>query len=347
VTYRRAALFIATVALVAGAACGSSDPTEEPPLIGEDQTVVAFDGEHIYFGGENRRSVDINVTFPDDGALYDSVRLSIALRCPNDRCDWWDRLGWLSLVQNPGAEDETEIELSRFITPYRVGTSWDLEVGDLITVLRGDVVLRVFIDTWVGPGHSNGEGWLVDASFEFRGGVPTAEAYRVIPLWSPSRIVYGDPLRPTLRAATADIEDTMRAARLRTFVTGHGQGSADNCAEFCPREHFFDVGPGRYAQDIWRDDCETTAAPGQQGTWQYPRAGWCPGAKVHGWFADVTQDVMTNSTLSVSYDVEAYVNTCRPDATDCAGCVAGSCEYNDGSHTEPGYYMSSALILYR
>ena len=35
------------------------------------------------------------------------------------------------------------------------------------------------------------------------------------------------------------------------------------------------------------DDCATTAAPGQQGTYQYSRAGWCPGAMVEPWIEAV------------------------------------------------------------
>lgn len=338
---------IAVVLLVlAAVACTETDESS-PANIGANATVVALDGEHIYFGDENRRSVDVPVTFPEPGPLYDSIRLQFALRCPNDRCDWWDRVGWLTLVQNPGSDDEQEIEISRFVTPYRVGAAWQVEVGDLSPVLRGDVVLRIFIDTWVGPGHTNGDGWLVDASFVFRGGVPTAEPFRVIPLWSPTGVVYGDPLKATARTTTVDIPSDTRAARTRTLVTGHGQGSLDNCAEFCPRTHWLDVNGSRHDTDLWRDDCETTAAPNQQGTWKYARAGWCPGAKVHAWFAVVSDDVEPSTSATITYDVEPWINTCRPDSPECAGCVAGSCDYDGGAHTEPRYYLSSVLVLYR
>ncbi len=61
---------------------------------------------------------------------------------------------------------------------------------------------------------------------------------------------------------------------LRTFVTGHGQGNADNCAEFCPRDHTITAGKAAHTTQIWREDCATTAAPNQQGTYKYrARAG--------------------------------------------------------------------------
>lgn len=40
---------------------------------GEDVTVTVFDEEYIYYGDENRRTVDIAVTFPDDAFTYASL----------------------------------------------------------------------------------------------------------------------------------------------------------------------------------------------------------------------------------------------------------------------------------
>ena len=94
-----------------------------------------------------------------------------------------------------------------------------------------------------------------------------------------------------------------------------------------------------------RSDCATTAAPNQQGTWQYARAGWCPGAIVRPWTSDFAAAA---GSLAISYDVAPYDNTCRPDAPTCTGCVFGTgCDYNDGSHTEPGWEQSAVLVLYR
>ncbi len=135
---------------------------------------------------------------------------------------------------------------------------------------------------------------------------------------------------------------------LRGIVTGHGQGNAENCAEFCSREHTFRVGSVNDTRTIWRDDCLTTAVPDQQGTYTLARAGWCPGATVHYWFGLVSAGVPAGGgDVDVSYDVAAYENTCRPDATSCTGCVGGSCDYDGGSHTEPHYLVSALLVLYR
>jgi hypothetical protein len=309
-------------------------------MIGEDTTVVAFDDEWIHFGDPNTRQVDKPVTFPAPGQSYEKITLTIALACPAGGCDWWDRHGHISIV-----DGEQEIELARFVTPYRVGMQMEFDVTDLQRLLEGDVTLRVFIDTWVGPGHANGEGWLVDATFDFVGGVLDNEPFAVIPLWGPHGIVYGDPARATTESVDVELPDDTVAGHLYGFVTGHGQGNADNCAEFCPREHTFQVGDQAVTREVWRDDCATTAAPGQQGTFQYPRAGWCPGALVRPFTADLYLDP---GPLTVTYDVATYENTCRPDATTCEGCTLGTgCEYDGGAHTEPNFQQSAVLVLLR
>lgn len=333
------------VSLVLAAACGSDDAAAPPP-IGVDTSVTAFAGEHVYFGDPNRRSVDAAVTFPAAELRYSSVTLHLGLRCPTGGCDWWDRLGHLALVRpDPGGGDPVELELARFVTPYRVGGDFTLDVTDLQRALEGPQTVRVFIDTWVGPGHPNGAGWLVDARFDFVGGRPTPDPIAVVPLWAPHRVVYGDPARPIDVHATVDVPGGVTAARLRTLVTGHGQGNADNCAEFCARDHTVTIGATPVTASIWRDDCATTAVPGQQGTWQYARAGWCPGAMVRPW---VVEFGAPSGPLALGYDVAPYENTCRPDAASCGGCTLGTgCDYDGGAHTEPGWEQSAVLVLLR
>jgi hypothetical protein len=268
--------------------------------------------------------------------------LRLALRCPVGGCDWWDRLGRIAIVR--GGEP-AELEVARFITPYRVGGEFTLDVTDLQRVLEGPQTVRVFIDTWVGPGHANGAGWLVDAAFDFEGGLPSPDPYAVVPLFAPRRVVYGDPARPVDVQTTFDVPAGTTATRLRAFVTGHGQGNADNCAEFCARDHTFQIGTETMTTSLWRDDCATTAVPNQAGTWRYARAGWCPGAMVRPWSADFAA---TPGLLAIRYDIEAYENTCRPDAATCGGCTLGTgCAYDDGAHTEPGWEQSAALVLFR
>ncbi len=329
------------------------DDAGPAPVIGTSQTVVALEAAHVFWSGwdegQNAREVDATVTMPPLEEQYERITMNFALSCPNNRCDPWDRLGSFGIVVDADTEEPQYIELSRFITPYGVRHNWSADVTDLRPLLTGDVTFRVFIDTWVGPGSQFGDGWQVDASFAFIGGEVERPVLDVVPVWPRTRIVYGDPARPIadqLPSTTVAVPEGASALAMRTFITGHGQGNANNCAEFCPQDHTFTVAGTDYMRNVWRDDCETTTAPNQQGTFQYPRAGWCPGDITHDWTIDLGP-ADGSTTLDVTYGVTPYENTCRPDAESCEGCALGnSCEWNDSNHTEPNYQMSALLIAY-
>jgi hypothetical protein len=314
---------------------GSADTTADTAVAdttpattpGQNQAVRAMQGVQIYFtGSENRRQVEQPVTFPPANETFSSINLHFALSCPAGSCDPWDRVGSYGLVLANGSESPTYVELSRFITPYGVGAEWDVDVTDLRPLLTGEQTSRVFIDTWVGPGSGFGNGWSVTATFEFVGGTPAREVLAAIPVWQGAnenrRLVYGDPARSIpsqLPAVDVALPDGTTSAALRTFITGHGQGNAD---------------------------CRTTAAPNQQGSWQYARAGWCPGAKTYDWTIDL--GAVSGPTLNIGYDVQAFENSCRPEANPCAGCTLGTgCAYNDSNHTEPNYQVSAVVIAYK
>ncbi len=333
--------------------CDSTPPEAEinPIIIGEDITTEVFRNEHIYFGSENRRSVDKEISFPPEKYSYQKIIMKFSLNCPNvDRCDAWDRKGWLALVEKVDSEEtEKIIEFWRFITPYGVGAHWEYDLTDLRPLLKDNVTFRVFIDTWVGPGHEAGDGWLVDVEFEFIAGTPDKRPIAVLPIWTSHSFEYGNPAQSTWPAAssTITIPTSVTQATLRTLVTGHGQGNAQNCAEFCEKEHTIRAGTTNYTKTIWRDDCAETAVPDQLGNWRYPRAGWCPGAYVIPWVEDISRQLVPGNKLEIAYSVEEYENTCRPDSEMCTGCVFDtSCEYNDFNHTQPNYVLSGLLTLY-
>jgi hypothetical protein len=337
-------------------ACSSAKPSSnaggDEPTPGEDAVVTPFDKTAIYFtGSDNKRIVDMPASFPKTGE-YSRIMLHLALECPSGGCDPWDRFGSLGVVTAKGTDDQpdTVIEVMRFITPFHVGASWDLDVTELRPLLSGEVTMRAFIDTWVGPGSQYGDGWLLSASFEMTGGIPEKIPTAVVPVWIQRNAVYGDPAKPLADSVPAQSLALPKgsAYALRSFVTGHGQGNANNCAEFCSRTHTITAGSTPYSQEVWRTDCKTTAAPNQQGTYQYSRSGWCPGADVKPWVLDVTSDVSSAAEATFAYEIEEYENTCRPDASTCSGCTLGtSCDYDGGAHTEPYFAISTALIAYR
>ncbi|HSA21616.1 MAG TPA: hypothetical protein P5076_09215, partial [Myxococcota bacterium] len=115
-----------------------------------------FDQVDQYFGAEDRRTVEASAELPAQGC-FGQVGLLLELGCPADgQCDYWDRTASLGLVPPDG---EPEIELARYITPYRTGLCALLDVSELASRLRGAVALRSSVDTWVGPDSSQGHGW--------------------------------------------------------------------------------------------------------------------------------------------------------------------------------------------
>ena len=337
----------------ADATGGSSDwPAPDPA---QDVSVVAFDGEHMYWtsDADSHREADIEVEFPGAGDGYSATILELGVRCPDGGCDYWDRYGSIAIVQNPGSDDQRIVEIARFVTPYRVEGAWSIDVSHLRPLLTGTLTLRLTVDTWVGPGSEpdfdQGAGWLVDARFDMTGGVASPRPVAVIPIYTRRSYVVGDPEQPVIDAVPAvevDVPAGIDSASLVSLITGHGQGNAENCAEFCQDNHGYLLG-GQTAimETIWRTDCDNNPIADQIGNWSQSRAGWCPGADVLPWSADITDAATPGERMSIEYAVSPYENTCRPGAAECVGCsLFTSCEFDGSNHTEPHVRMSTVLV---
>lgn len=348
---RRRALGLLAIAVMV--ALGVPEQATAAPAVPRPVVVHAFDHTPIYFlADDNQREVTAPASFPADGS-FSQITMHISLDCPAGGCDPWDRYGTIGLLTSPGDADTpaTIIELARFMTPYGIGGRWSLDVTDMRPLLTGEVTLAAAIDTWVGPGSDGGAGWQLSTWFALTPGQPERTAIAVIPVWSPREVRYGDPIVPTAVDAPTVTRDlpAARGFSLRTFVTGHGQGNEDDCAEFCPRTHTIRVNGVRHDLLNWRTDCATSGVRGQRGNYWYSRAGWCPGSLVRPWDVDVSRDIR-GRTARLAYAVTRYVNGCRPGADPFipTTCTLGtSADYDGGRHTPPIYRLSTVLIAYR
>jgi hypothetical protein len=293
--------------------------------------------------------------FPTTGN-WSEILLYYRIGCPPSPgdCDPWDRLGHLRVVEEDSTGAETHYEIARIITPYDItggsrpdSCEWVLDVTDYENLLKGDVTLRNYIESWIGGNR----GWIVTIRFAFVHGWNDWEAYQIQNLWTGDRLVYGDPENPIeahLPPLDVDIHPDAEAVKVRCIATGHGQGNTDNAAEFSYKWHEVTVGADRYSHYLWRDDCEHNLCSPQGGTWLYDRAGWCPGDKVDPWDNDVTASVTPGATVTFDYTVQPYENFCRPNNPDCiSGITCPDCNYNYSGHTEPHYTLQSQLIFYR
>ncbi|MBK6833828.1 MAG: hypothetical protein IPG89_05945 [Bacteroidetes bacterium] len=60
----------------------------------------------------------------------------------------------------------------------------------------------------------------------------------------------------------------MQSTLVGNRVTGHGMDTPQNCAEFCPKTHYYKVnGTTRFSKLVWRDNCDVNPLYPQGGTW--------------------------------------------------------------------------------
>jgi len=304
-----------------------------------DTTIVAFDNIHQFFGGSgNNRTVIDTIQFPDSNAEYSEIIMTVALECPTGGCDPWDRKAKISVLHL-----NDWFEIGRYVTPYGVECDWSFDVTDYRSLLIGEVPLRSYIDTWVQPG------WLVNIQFDLISGVTEFPFTTVRNVWNYDYIVYGDTTNPVnISSVTEYIPSDAQEVDLRMITTGHGQGNTDNAAEFSLKVHdIFLNGEFSYFHNFWRDDCENNDCSPQNGTWQYDRAGFCPGDKVIPQDFDLLDHVLAGDTVKLDYVLEDYFNYCSPNNPDCvSGVTCSLCDYNNSGHTEPYYYIGSHLIMH-
>ena len=108
-------------------------------------------------------------------------------------------------------------------------------------------------------------------------------------------------------------------------------------------------------QSLWRADCDQNPLKNQQGSWAYPREGWCPGEDVLPWLVDLgakTGSFMVSyadPTMTDANNMEVpYTNTCQPNLCMQNTCAfMEPCAYDGGAHTEPNFAVSAVVIGYR
>ena len=304
-----------------------------------DTTIVAFNAVHQSFGnlGNNRMLID-TIQFPESNFSYSEIIMNVNLECPNGGCDPWDRKAKISVMHL-----EEWYEIGRYVTPYGVECGWSFDVTDYRSILKGDVPLLSYIDTWVQPG------WLVTISFNFILGAPEYNFTAVRNIWNYDYVVYGDETIPVnISSVTEYIPMDAEEVYLRMITTGHGQGNTDNAAEFSYRVHDILInGDLEFLHDFWRSDCESNSCSPQNGTWQYDRAGFCPGDKVYYDDFYLTDNSMYGDTIKFDYVLEDYINFCSPNNPSCVnGSTCSQCNYNNSGHTEPFYFIGSHIIIH-
>jgi hypothetical protein len=317
-----------------------------------DLLVNTFD--QLYHSWSNTQ-ID-TFSFPTEQLEIASVTLQYTIGCPSapGDCDPWDRLGHIYVYEPETDSTLTAHELVRVITPYDItggsypGTcTWELDVTDFQHLLQGEVILGSQIGTYIGEP----DGWLVTVDFLFEEGPATIQSCGLETLWLHNSAPYGNPDQPFsdyVPDVTVTLPSDIDSVKLRITTTGHGQGNTYNAAEFAEMLHSVFVGADYYSHILWRDDCATNPCSPQGGTWEYNRAGWCPGSISPPWEIGGFS-WQPGDDLLVYYFPQAYLNLCRPSDE----CFNGpppncpDCNYNYTGHTSPYFSTTGQLVYYR
>jgi len=278
------------------------------------------------------------VDFPADVSNFSQVLMEVSLDCPAGGCDPWDRFANLSI--EVGGQT---IEIGRYVTPYgNDWCSWTIDVSEYRHLLTGTKTISSKIDTWE-------NGWLVNTEFEFVPGTPDYEFVHVQNLWVDDNFEYGDTVffSINLPEIVVPIPDNAEEVIMRVVNTGHGQGNTDNAAEFSQKTHAVHVNGSEVATHfLWKSDCESNPCSPQGGTWQFDRAGWCPGQGVTPFDVDLTNDITPGQSATLDYVLEPFFNECSPWNLACVvPTTCAECTYNSNGHTEPHYKMAIQLII--
>lgn len=291
------------------------DAIEPSPL---PVTVVAIDRRLNDAGHPKNEAM---VQFPDDTDRFGRIICTLRLDKPETRFDPWDRLAHVFAVD----EENEQVEILRYVTPYHRGHVWRVDVSDFRPLLKGPRKV-------VQECGTQGEGWVVTVSFDFYPGPTDRLAYKVVNLWSGGPEV-GNPDKPVAdfyvpRTVQADGE--ARFAKVRLVVTGHGmEPNSKNAAEFMPIGRTLRVNGESFYNMLWKTDNYLNPCRPQGGTWKYDRAGWAPGDVVRPWEVDVTQLLAAGRSLKIEYTLDPYVNE------------------NRGKTWAPSHRTEAQLILYR
>jgi hypothetical protein len=268
----------------------------------QDATVVPmWTGEVISGYAE----MDVALPSATDMATFDTFEIDVDMRCPDPEaaevgnCGAWDYLAYLWVEDTDG----TWIELGRFITTYHREARWVADVTPMMAhLLQGGT--RRFKWEWAPEWNVQPTETRLSLRFTDQG-----KGYRPRAV---TRVATGGSLGSTYNdgRVPVDVPVSATAAKVELWalITGHG-ASTNQCAEFCDHEHEFTVGAATHLASFPEagtelgciDMIEDQMTPNQSGTWWYGRGGWCPGAPVLPFSADVTAEVAPGGTATVGY----------------------------------------------
>jgi len=273
----------------------------------EDQDEVTL--VPLFSGTEvtaNNGSYTAEFPSADEMVGFDTMIADLRVSCgpgPLD-CGEWDYEAFIQLCDDP--ECTTVNEILVWITPYsRPGTKhWTIDMSPFLGLLQeGGTRTFKFGMLW------NMNANVLDLDFRLSNRGKGYASRTVIPLFTGGN--FGGDYNDKYEPVTVDVPESTLHSELVVIVSGHGQESGNNCAEWCNHQHEFTVnGSTSYTKDHagqagtqygCAEQVDDGVVPGQYGNWAPGRAAWCPGLPVHPWVVDLSEDLTAGGTHDITY----------------------------------------------
>jgi hypothetical protein len=304
--------------------------------------------------------------------------MQLECKCGMDKCcGEWDYVVQLHVCSEPGMTParpalgpvgangvekqgysyaSCNIEVGRWVTAYGRPGKWMTDASGVLPVVRrgGRQHFVLSQPDWSVQKYRVVSKLLL--SNTGKRGVPVAS----LPLFTGGE--FDEDYNKRHVAKEFDIPYRTMRAEIHSFITGHGWGTdASNCAEFCETQHRFSI---RVGMDV---DGETFVAneealyehkltdagsdlgcaskvqdgvtPNQYGTWNYGRAGWCPGGAVSPWVVDISKGIRPGMKAMIGYAALYNNSSYAPKPCHGKGCASNG--------FPPEIKMVSRLVLYQ
>lgn len=249
--------------------------------------------------------------FPDNEETYSKIEMVRTIKCDEKTtldkypCGEWD-YSTHTHVYVPKNDSTKEIfELENYVTPYGKrldlgpeGFTFVYDVTDYAPLLQGEVDLS-----------TGNTGALVDLKFNFIKGKPVRDVISISNVYDWGKYIYEDladekVLKPRLMMLDPNASGYM----LRARISGHGHHGPYNCCEWDSKTHTYLMnGKAIFRWNLWKNCGDNPIYP-QGGTWQFDRAGWCPGTPVDTYDFELTDYVEPGDTIEFDYAIEMYKN---------------------------------------
>ncbi len=297
--------------------------------IPNDTTVLAFSG--VINNSSVINEVIVDGQLPSYIGAYDTIMATLTVSCPPGGCGAWDYIRSIKARSHEG----NWFEIMRYITPYGTACSHKINLADYASILNGKVTFKIV-------GLDNG--YYYALSFAYKAGPPPHKYSQVTEAWNGNYDFGNYSNQQPVGIYNYTFPFGVASSKIKLVSTGHaGPSNTSNAAEFYDATHHIYVnGVNTFTQHNWvtcnpnPDNCSP-----QSGTWQYNRAGWCPGSIAKPFDYDISPFIST-SNIALKYTFyESYIDQCN---TNYPSCVSGTTCTNCGADVQPFLYVNCNLV---